>query len=148
MNELIILVTGSRTLADGRELVRQLEMLPLAAIILHGAARGADRIAETWCAENGRLCIGVPADWVRYGKKAGVIRNAEMLRKYQPHGFLAFHDKDTLEESRGTWDMVQRCLKAGLPGRVFGKDTRLRDRLKWRSEPFIPEEGTQRASTP
>ena len=46
--------------------------------VVCGDARGADTFGSTW-AENHNIPIKhFPADWERYGKSAGYIRNAEM----------------------------------------------------------------------
>lgn len=75
--------------------------------VVHGDARGADKCAK-WAAEEmlGIPCHTHPADWDRYGKAAGSIRNQEMLDKHPDIGMvLAF----PLPGSIGTWDMVGRA---------------------------------------
>lgn len=46
--------------------------------IISGTARGIDRIGETYAKENDIPLIRMPADWSRYGRGAGKIRNIEM----------------------------------------------------------------------
>ena len=73
--------------------------------IIEGGAEGADRIA--WEAAN-RLsldCATYLADWKKYGRAAGPIRNRVMLDQ-KPDLVLAFHDN--LEKSRGTKDWRHR----------------------------------------
>ena len=49
--------------------------------IIEGAALGADTLAYEWAmAHGGVSVIHVPADWAKYGRAAGAIRNATMLR--------------------------------------------------------------------
>jgi hypothetical protein len=55
--------------------------------------------------------IKVPADWTKYGKAAGPIRNQEML-DMDPDLVLAFHSD--LDNSKGTKDMVARARKKGV----------------------------------
>lgn len=97
---------------------------------------GADKWAETWCKNSplhGPLAgepnpyedcpvehVPMPADWNRYGKAAGRIRNQQMLDEGKPDVVIAFVDKP-LVESRGTNDMVSRAKKAGLPVYVVEK---------------------------
>lgn len=78
-----ILVTGSRTWTDNtliaHHLGRAAQLLP-AAVLVHGDARGADRIAAAiWT--RWRLPVEAhPADWERDGRAAGHLRNALMVR--------------------------------------------------------------------
>ena len=47
-------------------------------IIVSGCANGADIIGERYAEENGFTVEKYPADWKKYGKSAGPIRNEEM----------------------------------------------------------------------
>ncbi|MCW6598799.1 SLOG family protein [Yersinia ruckeri] len=77
--------------------------------IIEGGALGLD----THCAVYGYTkCIPVrteEADWERYKRSAGSIRNQVMLDKYQPDALLAFSGNN------GTSDMVRRAAKHGIP---------------------------------
>jgi hypothetical protein len=57
-----------------------------------------------------------PADWSRHGKRAGALRNVEML-KARPNLVLAFHED--LPSSSGTKNMVEIATKAGVPVRLI-----------------------------
>ena len=74
------LVTGSRDW-DSIEAIRaDLETLPPHTVVLHGACpSGADAIAEAEANRLGLLTQPFPADWSK-GKKAGPIRNHEMVK--------------------------------------------------------------------
>lgn len=75
---------------------------------------GADHLAKE---EARKLRIPVetyPADWGAHGRKAGGIRNQEMLDKGRPTLVYAFPTKET----RGTWDMVRRARAAGVEVRI------------------------------
>jgi hypothetical protein len=80
--------------------------------LIHGAAKGADTLADEWA--NNTLCatVRVPANWELHGKSAGPIRNKQML-DYGPHLVVAFVDKP-LHESRGTNHMVTIARAAGV----------------------------------
>lgn len=38
-------------------------------------------MAEEWAVENGRMLKRYPADWNQYGKRAGYVRNAQMVKE-------------------------------------------------------------------
>ena len=76
--------------------------------IAHGDARGADGLADDYAWLKGIPCKKFPADWKRHGKAAGIIRNAQMLKEFQPDVVIAFPG------GRGTGDMVQRAKAAGV----------------------------------
>jgi hypothetical protein len=86
--------------------------------VVHGDCRGADRLADEAAKT---LCLRVeryPADWNKYGRSAGPIRNHEMLDT----GIdlvLAFHDD--LSQSEGTNHMVTIATKAGVLVKTFDK---------------------------
>lgn len=104
-----LLVSGSREFSDFALTRRWLQALLLPGdILIHGAARGADTAAAVVALEMGIECIPYPADWDKYGKKAGPIRNQQMLEAEHPDLVLAF----PLHGSRGTWDMMDRAIKA------------------------------------
>ncbi len=53
-----------------------------------------------------------PAEWKKYGRKAGPIRNQQMLDK-DPDMVIAFHSD--IAKSKGTTDMVRKARKKGVP---------------------------------
>lgn len=85
--------------------------------VIDGGARGADHIAWEWSTKDS--CDGLfthetyPADWERYGKSAGYIRNQQMLDEGKPDLVVAFVDKP-LAESKGTKNMVHLARLAGV----------------------------------
>jgi hypothetical protein len=58
--------------------------------IIHGGARGADRMAGDWADENWIQSKEYPADWERYGRRAGYLRNKQMLEEGKPDLVIAF----------------------------------------------------------
>ncbi len=89
--------------------------------IIHGAARGADTIADSVAKDFHFNCGAYPALWEKFGKGAGPIRNREMLDQ-NPDVFvvLAFHDK--LDESTGTLHMSRYAATKGKPVWVYHSD--------------------------
>jgi len=47
--------------------------------VVSGAAHGADSLGERWARESELLVQRFPAQWDRHGKRAGYIRNQQML---------------------------------------------------------------------
>ena len=80
--------------------------------IIHGGARGADQLAGKWAKSYQVNEICCPADWDKHGKKAGVLRNSEML-KHDPDFFVAFPG------GRGTADMSTKARERGIRGLVI-----------------------------
>lgn len=84
-----IIVTGSRTWSDADAIRNRLAVQwdRPGIVIVHGACpRGVDAIASAWVRKvqhhNGPDAITEephPADWDRHGRRAGFIRNAEMV---------------------------------------------------------------------
>lgn len=84
--------------------------------IIHGDASGVDRLAGR-SAMQWVDCevVAYPAHWKTFGRAAGAIRNQQMLDKEKVDVVLAFPSFD----SKGTWDMVERAVKARIPVRVY-----------------------------
>jgi len=96
---------------------QELAKLPVGTTIIHGAARGADRMAGEIATELGLRVVACPADWARYGKAAGLIRNRQMLDEYKPQLVLAF--VQDWANSRGTQHTVSLSQKRGIWTQVF-----------------------------
>ena len=96
-----------------RELASQEKQLHL----ITGGARGADRIAAECARARGILVTEYPADWARYGKAAGPIRNAQMLNEGHPREVFAFFLNR--KKSRGTNHMVSLALKQGCVVHIY-----------------------------
>jgi len=113
-----VIVSGSRgwgaTDVETFRLFRRLEALPPDAIVMHGdASRGADRLADK-AAKRYRLKVERhPAPWQSLGKRAGIVRNVEMLDT-KPDLVIAFWDG----ESRGTGHMIHAARERGIPVEV------------------------------
>lgn len=84
-------------------------------VIIEGEAKGADFLARVWAKHYKVKYEAYPADWKTYGKKAGPIRNAQMLREGKPDLVIAF----LAEGSIGTKDMINQSEKAGVKVKVI-----------------------------
>lgn len=106
-----VLVCGGRDYQNRDILFRFLDAAnadrPI-GLIIHGAARGADSLAQAWADDRGVCCLQFPADWKMDGKAAGPIRNRRMLLE-GPDLVLAFPG------GNGTADMKKQARKMGVP---------------------------------
>src|SRR5690349_12043035 len=82
-----VIIAGSRTITD--PLVVEKVMFDIGKYQLHGAdwtevvcgmARGVDMLGRGWAITHKLPVKEFPADWARYEKKAGYVRNQEMAR--------------------------------------------------------------------
>lgn len=116
-----VLVAGDRNWKDVDIIRRELQILKEnepSSVIIHGKCHlgGADIIAGEIGRQLGFEIIECPADWTRYGKKAGPIRNQYMIDTHDPEFALLFH-KD-IEHSKGTKDMRKRLIAASIGYKV------------------------------
>ena len=83
-------------------------------VVVEGEARGADLGCRVVAEGMGMKVIPMPAEWKKYGRAAGPIRNQQMLDQHLDITLcLAFHDD--LEHSKGTKDMTKRCKRSAVP---------------------------------
>ena len=110
------LVVGDRDWDDEATIRRELRRLPRRGVVVHGDARGAERIADAVAHELGLRVEMYPATWRMQGRAAGPIRNRMMLARGNPDLVLAFHDN--LAKSRGTKNMLALAQRARVKVRV------------------------------
>lgn len=103
-----VLVCGGRDYENYDRIREELEDLGSISLLIHGGARGADSLAARWASENNIRVREFKADWEKYGKRAGPIRNAQMFREGSPDYVLAF------KGGRGTADAVRRAKAANI----------------------------------
>lgn len=106
-----VIVCGGRDYHDRETVFRALDRLHGERgidFLIQGAANGADYLAWQWANERGVPCGSYPANWDEHSKRAGPIRNQEMIDEGKPDGIVAFPG------GRGTDDMVRRAKSAGL----------------------------------
>lgn len=82
--------------------------------LVHGGSDGADNLAHQWAIKRGTPVIVVQANWDYYGKGAGPVRNAWMLRYIKVTRVVAFPG------GRGTANMVKLAREAGIPVTEIG----------------------------
>ena len=82
--------------------------LPTDIIIITGDARGVDTSAYDFAVHNYCAYKGYPADWNKFGKRAGPIRNLQMLDEEKPDLVVAFPG------GKGTEHMVKIARGRGI----------------------------------
>jgi hypothetical protein len=106
-----ILVCGGRDYSDAARVNSFLDAMhrvePV-TLLIHGAARGADSLGAAWAKSRGVPTQAFPAQWGRYGRRAGFLRNTEMLEVGKPDLVVAFPG------GRGTAHMVASSKDAGV----------------------------------
>lgn len=109
----VLLITGGRDFTDAAYVGRILSVVHRRCAftaIRQGTARGADQLAAEWGWDHGIAVQSYPAEWEKWGKRAGFIRNQEMIDGgVRPWACIAFPG------GRGTADMVSRVQRAGIP---------------------------------
>lgn len=109
-----VMVCGSRDFTDPFQaslaIGARLRELPPRCTILHGAARGADRIAAEAAHRHGHTVIPYPPDKDRPSPQRFHERNDRMLDE-QPDLVLAFWDG----QSRGTLSVIEKAKRRGIP---------------------------------
>lgn len=106
---------------------------PPPSTIIQGGAKGADEYARTYREQRAVACNPdyLPTVetfyplWAEFGKAAGPMRNQDMLEKGKPDVVLAFHDN--IHQSKGTKDMVDRAVAAGVPTYIISRAGRKED---------------------
>lgn len=112
---MVVLVAGDRNWSDWELFGKVLDLIhaknPI-TLVVHGGARGADRMAGFWAALNKVPLRVYRADWGKHNKQAGPIRNRLMLESHpELQLVVAFHD--SIDWSKGTKDMVEASRRAG-----------------------------------
>lgn len=81
--------------------------------IFCGMASGADTLGERFAKENGYKIRYFPANWERYGKRAGILRNEEMV--LSANALIAFWNG----KSKGTEHVLKFAYKNNLWTQVY-----------------------------
>lgn len=116
-----LLVCGDRNWTDYDFIAESLDQVSVSngyiELLIHGAARGADTLAAQYAERRGIPILPIPANWAKYGPSAGPIRNRQMLKDGEPDLVVAFHD--SIEQSKGTKDMLKAATAASIRTRLF-----------------------------
>lgn len=107
-----VLICGDRNWTDEQAIRHVIKRLKSGDVVIEGEARGADKIARDLAMRAEISVDHYHAQWSRYGRAAGPIRNKRMLEEGRPDIVIAFHED--LERSVGTKHMVSIAVKAGV----------------------------------
>ena len=112
-----LLICGDRNWTDAKVIKEEILRLK-PKVLIQGEARGADTIARIAAEQIGSIAIiSFFANWRVYGRRAGMIRNQDMLDYGKPDFVLAFHDNISI--SRGTKHMVRIARAKEIPIEVW-----------------------------
>ncbi len=105
-----VLVCGGRDFKDFESVNEELTWLAgeHSLEIIHGGAKGADSLAGEWARLTSTPCKVFKADWAKYGRAEGPIRNKQMLIEGKPDLVIAFPG------GKGTANMVKQAREAGI----------------------------------
>lgn len=107
-----LVVTGGRDYCHTVRIFAALDELHArrpVSLLIEGEARGVDLRAKAWAKRRGIEVKEFPAEWEKYDKAAGGIRNQQMIDVGAPDYGLAFPG------GVGTADMKRRLVKACVP---------------------------------
>ena len=108
-------IVASRTVNEYNLLIKFIEKhydTSEITTIISGAARGADSLGRQYAIENGYELIEFPADWKKYGKRAGFIRNVDIIKNCDE--CVCFWDG----QSHGTKHDIELCEQMNKPYKV------------------------------
>jgi hypothetical protein len=106
-----ILVCGDRNWWNEEVVKEVLSQYQPDTVVIQGEARGADSAGKKAAEELGMTVIGFPAKWDELGRRAGIVRNLQMLDT-NPDLVIAFHN--FLPNSKGTKHTVTEALNRGI----------------------------------
>ena len=119
----VLAVVGSKTFDDKKFLEEKMnetmEKYKNIDTFVSGGARGADTLGENHAKRLNLLPIILKPDWKTHGKKAGNMRNDDIIKKAQV--VLAFWDG----QSKGTADSIKKAKKMGKRVHVYNFSNKL-----------------------
>lgn len=118
MNNIRLAIVGSRTFNNYNTVVDVLSCLKRDygynyIEIVSGGAKGADAFAEHYAMENDIKLTVFPADWKKYGRRAGFIRNVDIIKNCDV--CVCFWDG----ESHGTKHDIELCEQMHKPCHIW-----------------------------
>lgn len=107
-----VIIAGGRNFSDKDFLYKYMDQWKdEITVVISGCAKGADSLGAKWARDRGIEVEPYPAQWSRYGRKAGPLRNIEMLEKGKPDMVVVF------KGGTGSAHMASIAKKAGVDTR-------------------------------
>lgn len=103
-----VLICGGRNFSDESIIATVIRALSPDDIVIHGGAKGADLLADSFARASGIHTARVDALWGIHGPGAGPIRNGIMLTRLNPDVVIAFPG------GRGTKDCIKQAEKLAI----------------------------------
>ena len=109
MKKFRVIIAGSRSYDDYNTLAEECDRIlslkvkdaDTKIVVVSGHASGADALGERYAQERGLQLETFPADWTKFGRAAGPIRNAQMASV--AHALIAFPKAGEQTGGRRTW---------------------------------------------
>ena len=108
-----VAIVGTRTYPDLEQVREYVSKLSQDDIIISGGAKGVDATAEDEARKLGMEVISIPAEWNKYGKRAGLMRNDLIVAMADL--VVAFWDG----VSRGTKYTIDKAKEKNVITQVF-----------------------------
>lgn len=117
LKDVRMMITGGRDFEDREKAYRRLDRVRksldedglIVTGLVHGGARGADRIGRDWAVQRGLQEYCFKPDWEKYGKRAGFIRNEQMLESTPAPVVVV-----AMEGGNGTRHAIREALKRAI----------------------------------
>jgi hypothetical protein len=108
-------IVGSRTFNDYDEFTTAMSLIEIwdCEEIVSGGASGADTLAEKYANQHKIPTKIFKPDWTKYGKKAGFIRNQDIVENSD--FLIAFWDGS----SKGTKNSIDLAIKTKKPILIY-----------------------------
>lgn len=107
-----VIIAGSRTIFDPSVVSKAVENSQFNGKITEvvcGCAIGIDRLGQQWAISNNIPVKEMPADWNKYGRSAGPLRNAQMAN-YADAAIIIWDGN-----SPGSRNMIKEIKKVEKP---------------------------------
>jgi hypothetical protein len=105
------IIAGPRDYYDYKSLLEAIDKITWEITeVISGKATGVDALGERWAKEHNIPVKPFPADWIKYGKRAGSMRNAQMADYAE--ALLALYDYG--RKTPGTTNMIKVATEKKL----------------------------------
>ena len=104
-----VIIAGSRTITDWKVLESAIAASKFhITLVISGHACGVDTLGEEWASKRNVPCDIYKANWDKFGRAAGPIRNSEMANAAE--ALLLIWDGASV----GSKDMLEKARRKGL----------------------------------